>query len=62
MAILLGAFGAHKFYFGKWIQGIVYLVFFWTYIPAILGIIEGIRYLVLSDQDFAQKYDDGYKA
>lgn len=62
LAILLGAFGAHKFYFGKWVQGIIYLAFFWTYIPAILGLIEGIRYLVLSDQDFAQKYDDGYRA
>ncbi|MDQ0428406.1 TM2 domain-containing membrane protein YozV [Planomicrobium stackebrandtii] len=62
LAILLGTFGVHKFYFGKWIQGILYLIFFWTYIPALLGIIEGIRYLVLSDDDFAQKYDKGYRA
>lgn len=62
LAIFLGAFGVHKFYFGKWLQGIIYLIFFWTYIPAILGVIEGIRYLILSDDEFAQKYDDGYRA
>ena len=62
LAIFLGAFGIHKFYFGKWVQGIVYIAFFWTYIPAILGVIEGIRYLLLTDQDFAQKYDKGYRA
>lgn len=62
LAILLGAFGIHKFYLGKWIQGIVYVIFFWTYIPAILGVIEGIRYLVLNDQDFASKFDKGYRA
>lgn len=61
LAILLGAFGIHKFYLGKWIQGIVYAIFFWTYIPAILGIIEGIRYLILNDQDFARKFDKGYR-
>ncbi|KYG60245.1 hypothetical protein AY633_03995 [Planococcus maritimus] len=61
LAILLGAFGIHKFYLGKWIQGIIYIIFFWTYIPAILGIIEGIRYLILNDQDFARKFDKGYR-
>lgn len=61
LAVLLGGIGIQKFYLGKWVQGIVYILFFWTYIPAILGVIEGIRYLVLSDNDFAQKYDNGYR-
>jgi len=54
--ILLGGFGIHKFYLGKIGWGIVYLVFFWTCIPAIIGLIEGIRYLTMSDQEFAEKY------
>ena len=37
LAILVGAFGAHKFYLGKNGQGILYLLFFWTAIPAIIG-------------------------
>lgn len=52
LAILLGGIGAHKFYLGKPGQGILYLIFCWTYIPGILGLIEGIKYLVKSDQDF----------
>lgn len=41
-AILLGGLGAHKFYAGKAGQGILYLLFCWTYIPSLLGLIEGI--------------------
>lgn len=62
LAILLGTFGLHKFYLGNWVQGIIYFVFFWTYVPAILGVIEGIRYLILSDDNFAKQYDKGYRA
>ena len=56
LAILVGAFGAHKFYLGKNGQGILYLLFFWTAIPAIIGIVEGIKYLVADPEDFARKY------
>ena len=54
--ILLGGFGIHKFYLGKVGQGILYLLFCWTIIPSIVGLIEGIRYLVMSEEKFAQKY------
>jgi TM2 domain-containing membrane protein YozV len=40
LAVLLGSFGAHHFYLRRNGLGILYLVFFWTGIPAILGIIE----------------------
>ena len=40
LAVLLGSFGAHHFYLKRNGLGIVYLVLFWTGIPAILGIIE----------------------
>lgn len=42
LAILLGGIGAHKFYSGKFLKGFIYLIFCWTYIPAIIGLIEGI--------------------
>ena len=48
--------GAHKFYLGRPGMGILYLIFVWTYIPAILGLIEGIIYLTASDEDFYRKY------
>lgn len=55
-AILLGTFGVHKFYLGKVGLGVLYLVFFWTAIPALVGLIEGIIYLTMSDTDFAAKF------
>ena len=42
LAILLGDIGVHKFYAGKIGLGIVYLIFCWTAIPAVIGLIEGI--------------------
>jgi len=52
LAIFLGDFGIHKFYLGRPIQGIIYLLFFWTGIPAIIGFFEGIIYLCISDASF----------
>ena len=40
LALILGGIGAHKFYAGKWLQGIIYLVFVWTYIPVALSLID----------------------
>jgi TM2 domain-containing membrane protein YozV len=55
-ALLLGGLGIHKFYLGRVGQGILYLVFFWTFIPTVIGFIEGIIYLTRSDEDFEAKY------
>jgi hypothetical protein len=55
-ALLLGGVGVHKFYLGRAGQGVVYLLFFWTFIPLIVGFIEGLVYLSMSDADFASKY------
>ena len=54
---LLGSFGIHKFYLGKIGMGILYIVFCWSYIPAIVGFIEGIIYLSMNDEDFDMKYN-----
>ncbi len=56
LAIFLGDFGVHKFYLGQVGIGILYLLFFWTLIPGIIGIIEGIIYLTMTDQAFEQRY------
>ena len=55
LAILLGSIGAHKFYLGKTGMGVLYLCLFWTGIPSILGLIEGIIYLSSSDENFQLK-------
>ena len=56
LALLLGYFGAHKFYLGKTGLGLVYLLFSWTLIVGVISIIEGIIYLTISDEEFAAKY------
>ncbi|MBI5843108.1 MAG: NINE protein [Deltaproteobacteria bacterium] len=55
-AFFLGVIGAHKFYLGQTGWGILYLAFFWTGIPAVVGIIEAILLLVMSEEDFIAKY------
>jgi len=40
LAIFLGGFGAHKFYMGQTLWGIVYLVFCWTLIPSVISFFE----------------------
>lgn len=42
LAIFLGGIGVHKLYAGYVGRGILYLLFCWTYIPTIIGLIEGI--------------------
>lgn len=56
LAIVLGAVGIHKFYMGKITAGIVYVVFSFTGIPFIIGVIEGIVYLSMDDNSFREKY------
>ena len=58
LALLLGGLGVHKFYCGRIWLGFLYLIFFWTWIPAIIGFIEGIIYLAsgLDDHEFTRKY------
>lgn len=52
LAIFLGGIGVHKFYLRKPGMGILYILFCWTGIPALAGLIEGIIYLCSSDKDF----------
>ena len=57
LAFFLGGIGAHKFYLGRWVQGIIYLVFCWTFIPAGVAVIEGIVYLASTNEAFNRKYN-----
>jgi len=55
LAIFTGAFGLHRFYLGQW-WGIFYLLFFWTWIPSLVSLVEGIVFLVSNDQKWNAKY------
>lgn len=56
LAFFLGGLGIHKFYLGQTGMGIVYLLFFWTGIPALVAFVEAILLLVMSDDEFNRKY------
>ncbi|MEC4095400.1 tellurite resistance TerB C-terminal domain-containing protein [Myroides odoratimimus] len=60
LAFFLGSLGIHKFYLNRPVQGVFYLLFCWTYIPAILGVIEAIRYILMSNDKFFHKYNSVY--
>lgn len=55
LALFLGGIGIHHFYLGNTTKGVLYLLFFWTAIPAIIALFEGIRYLWWSDEVFQRK-------
>ena len=67
LAILLGALGVHKFYLGYTTEGVIMLlVTLLTFgigasIMAVIGIIEGILYLVKTDEEFYYTYEAGRK-
>ena len=56
-AFFLGGIGAHHFYLGNAMLGVVYLLFFWTLIPALIAFIEFIVYLAMSESAFDRKYN-----
>lgn len=56
LALFLGDLGLHRFYLGRPQSGFVYLLFFWTFIPALIGFVEGVRLLAMSDAQFARDY------
>jgi TM2 domain-containing membrane protein YozV len=59
LALLLGGLGIHKFYLNRPGWGVIYLLFCWTFIPTILGFLEGLGYLFMSDEAFQEKYGRG---
>jgi TM2 domain-containing membrane protein YozV len=42
LALFLGGIGIHKFYMGQPVAGILYLIFCWTGIPAIIAFFEAL--------------------
>ncbi len=55
-AFFLGGLGAHKFYLGKIGMGLLYLLFCWTVVPSIIGFVEFVILITMSDEVFNQKY------
>lgn len=55
LGILLGSVGAHYFYMGKTGKGVACLLTCWSGIPGIIGLVKGIQYLVMDENQFQAK-------
>jgi len=59
LAFFLGGIGVHKFYLNKTTAGIIYLIFCWTLIPAIIAFVEFIMIITMNQHSFDEKYNSG---
>lgn len=59
LGILLGGLGVHHFYLGSMVAGVIEIVltFVTCGIGYVLGLVEGILLLVMSDEEFNQRYN-----
>ena len=61
-AFFLGSFGIHKFYLNRPGKGILYLLFCWTFIPGLISFIEGILLILMTDDAFDYKDNEGSRS
>ena len=57
LGILLGGLGIHHFYLGSVGAGVVTLLLSCICVGGILGLIEGIMLLMMSDEEFNARYN-----
>lgn len=57
LAAIFGCIGAHKFYLGQTIQGLLYITILWFVIPLIIGYIEIFNYVLFADDVFGERYE-----
>ena len=57
LIFLGGGIGLHKFYTGNWGWGLLYLVLCTTGIPLALSVIEFVRVLCLTPEEFDRRYN-----
>jgi TM2 domain-containing membrane protein YozV len=57
LTFFLGGLGIHRFYLGQNVIGILYLVFCWTFIPALIAFIDFFIFIFMSESRFNYKYN-----
>ena len=60
LALFLGNIGVHRFYLGQTGRGILHVLFCWTFIPWLIGVIDGIVFLTQDKENFDIKYNWKY--
>ena len=57
LALAFGWAGGHKLYLMRFEQALLSLLFCWTLVPLFVGLAEGVAYLLMTDREFARRYD-----
>lgn len=57
LTFFLGGLGVQWFYLGRTGMGVLSLLFFWTWIPAIIAFVQFIILLCMSTDEFDRKYN-----
>ena len=57
LSIMLGGIGIQKFYLGQTKRGIMHVLFFWTFIPTILCLIDLLKFTFMTEEEFDEKYN-----
>lgn len=58
LSLFLGVIGAHRFYLHQKFAGIAYLLFCWTLVPLILGVIDAVFIAQMSDEEFSEEFNE----
>ena len=56
LALFLGGIGVHRFYLGRPVSGLFYLLFCWTFVPGIIALVEFLRLALMKQSDFDASY------
>jgi len=57
LAFFLGGLGVHKFYLGRTMAGLFYLLFFWTFIPSLLAFVDFLILAFTHEEVFNKTYN-----
>ena len=61
LSFFFGALGFQKFYLGESNKGVVSILFCWTFIPLLIGLIDFIKLGTMNDVKFNDRYNCGKK-
>lgn len=57
LAFFAGTWGIHRFYLGQIGTGIMHILFFWTFIPSIVSLVDAIGLITMQQEQFDRKYN-----
>lgn len=60
IALLLGNFWVHRMYLWQKLLWFCYLIFFWTFIPWVIALIECVYFALIKQETFDNLYNLDY--